>query len=85
MLQGLLLVAGAGFLGADGGLTGAVRRLPAALEVLVLLAVAVPLIYALAWVIASAARRTRASLMLTGREYAPRKRVPTGRHASKAG
>jgi peptidoglycan/LPS O-acetylase OafA/YrhL len=82
VLQGLLAVAGASYLGADGGLIGAVRRAPSGLEVLALLFVAVPIIYALAWVIASAARRTPASLMLTGREYAPRKRVPRGRHAA---
>jgi hypothetical protein len=40
----------------------------------VLLFVAVQMIYAVAWLIASAARRTPASLMLTGREYAPRKK-----------
>jgi peptidoglycan/LPS O-acetylase OafA/YrhL len=61
VLQGLLAVAGASYL-------GAVRRAPSGLEVLALLLVAVPAIYALAWVIASAARRTPASLMLTGRE-----------------
>jgi hypothetical protein len=41
----------------------------------VLLVVAVPVIYALAWVIASAARRTPASLMLTGREAVTLKAV----------
>jgi peptidoglycan/LPS O-acetylase OafA/YrhL len=82
VLQGLLAVAGASYLGADGGLIGAIRRAPSVLEVLALLFVAVPIIYALAWVIASAARRTPASLMLTGREYAPRKRAPRGRHAA---
>jgi peptidoglycan/LPS O-acetylase OafA/YrhL len=82
VLQGVLAVAGASYLGADGGLIGAIRRAPSVLEVLALLFVAVPIIYALAWVIASAARRTPASLMLTGREYAPRKRVPRGRHAA---
>ena len=39
-----------------------------------LLGVAVPLIYAVSWMIASAARRTPFSLMLTGREYAPVRR-----------
>jgi len=95
VLQGLVAVAGASFLGADGGLIGAVRRAPAGLELLALLCVAVPVIYVLAWVIASAARRTPASLMLTGREYAPRKTatvktaplkdVPGRRHAHEVG
>jgi peptidoglycan/LPS O-acetylase OafA/YrhL len=69
VLQGLLLVAGASFFGPNGGLVGAVRRAPDGLEVVVLLFVAVPIIYAVAWMIASAARRTPLSLMLTGREY----------------
>jgi hypothetical protein len=69
VLQGLLAVAGAGYLGADGGLLGAVRRAPSGLEVLALLFVAVPIVYAVAWLIASAARRTPFSLVLTGREY----------------
>jgi peptidoglycan/LPS O-acetylase OafA/YrhL len=74
VLQGLLLVAGASFLGPHGGLLGAIHRLPSGFEVLVLLFVAVPIIYAIAWLIASAARRTPASLPLTGREYAPKKK-----------
>ena len=74
VLQGLLLVAGASFLGPDGGGLGAVRRAPDGLEVVALLFVAVPIIYALAWLIASAARRTPASLMLTGREYTAKKK-----------
>ena len=69
VLQGLLAVAGASYLGADGGLLGAVRRAPGGLEVAALLFIAVPIVYAIAWVIASAARRTPLSLMLTGREY----------------
>ncbi|HEY5401206.1 MAG TPA: acyltransferase [Trebonia sp.] len=74
VLQGLLLVAGASFLGPHGGWLGAIRRAPDGLTVVVLLFVAVPIIYAVAWLIASAARRTPASLMLTGREYAPKKK-----------
>jgi peptidoglycan/LPS O-acetylase OafA/YrhL len=74
VLQGLLLVAGASFLGPNGGWLGAVRRAPDGLEVVALLFVAVPIIYAIAWLIASAARRTPASLMLTGREYAAKKK-----------
>jgi len=74
VLQGLLLLTGASFLGADGGWLGAVRRAPDGLEVVALLFVAVPIIYSLAWLIASAARRTPASLMLTGREYTTKKK-----------
>jgi hypothetical protein len=33
----------------------------------------VPVFYAAAWIIASAARRTPLSLMLTGREYAAKR------------
>jgi peptidoglycan/LPS O-acetylase OafA/YrhL len=73
VLQGLLLLTGASFLGPHGGWLGAIRRAPDGLTVVVLLFVAVPIIYAAAWLIASAARRTPASLMLTGREYAPKK------------
>jgi hypothetical protein len=51
-----------------------VRGAHAALEVLALLGVVVPLVYGLSWVIASAARRTPLSLVLTGREYASGKR-----------
>ncbi|MGD0698553.1 MAG: acyltransferase [Trebonia sp.] len=69
VLQGLIAVTSAGFLGANGGLLGAVRRAPDGLEVIALLGVAVPVIYAVAWLIASAARRTPLSLMLTGRGY----------------
>src|SRR5580692_9748542 len=78
VLQGLLLLTGASFLGADGGWLGAVRRAPDGLTVLVLLFVAVPIIYAAAWLIASAARRTPASLMLTGREYTAKKKKGSG-------
>ncbi len=67
VLQGLLALA------AGSGVLAAVRGAPAALEVLALLGVAVPLIYGLSWMIASAARRTPLSLVLTGREYAPGK------------
>jgi peptidoglycan/LPS O-acetylase OafA/YrhL len=68
VLQGLLAVA------STTGVLAVVRHAPAGLEVLVLLGVAVPLIYGASWVIASAARRTPLSLMLTGREYSARKR-----------
>jgi peptidoglycan/LPS O-acetylase OafA/YrhL len=78
VLQGLLLLTGASFLGPDGGWLGAIRRAPDGLTVVVLLFVAVPIIYAAAWLIASAARRTPASLMLTGREYAAKKKKGSG-------
>jgi len=68
VLQGLLAVA------STTGVLAAVRGAPAGLEVLALLGVAVPLIYGASWMIASAARRTPLSLMLTGREYSARKR-----------
>ncbi len=68
VLQGLLAVASA------SGVLAAVRGAPAGLEVLALLGVAVPLIYGVSWMIASGARRTPLSLMLTGREYAPVRR-----------
>jgi hypothetical protein len=74
VLQGLLLVAGASFLGANGGWLGAIRRAPDGLTVVVLLFVAVPVIYAIAWLTASTARRTPASLMLTGRECTAKKK-----------
>jgi peptidoglycan/LPS O-acetylase OafA/YrhL len=72
VLQGLLAVASA------SGVLAAVRGAPAALEVLALLGIAVPLVYGLSWVIASAARRTPLSLVLTGREYASGKRRANG-------
>ena len=68
VLQGLLALASA------SGVLAAVRGAPAVLELLALLGVAVPLVYGVSWVIASAARRTPFSLMLTGREYAPARR-----------
>ena len=72
VLQGLLAVASA------SGVLAVVRGAPAPLEVLALLGVAVPVVYALSWVIASAARRSPLSLMLTGREYASGKRHARG-------
>jgi len=70
VLQVLLLIAGASFFGAHDGLIGDLHRLPhSSIEVVILLFVAVPLIYAISWVIASAVRRTPLSLPLTGREY----------------
>ena len=70
VLQVLLLVAGASFFGARGGLIGDLHRLShSSIEVAVLLLVVVPLIYAISWMIASAVRRTPLSLPLTGREY----------------
>ncbi len=68
VLQGLLAVASV------TGVLAVVRHAPSGLEVLALLAVAVPLVYGASWIIASAARRTPLSLMLTGREYSAGKR-----------
>jgi peptidoglycan/LPS O-acetylase OafA/YrhL len=75
VLQGLLAITGAGVTGGvvAGGLLGAMQRLPSGLELLVLLFVAVPVVYGVAWVVSSAARRTPASLPLTGREYTAKK------------
>ncbi len=84
VLQGLLAVAGASYLGADGGLLGAVRRAPAGLEVVALLFIAVPIVYAIAWLIASAARRTPLSLMLTGREHSAGKGGPRWHRARES-
>jgi len=56
------------------GVLAVVRNAPAGLEVLALLAIAMPIIYAVSWAIASAARRTPLSLMLTGREHSSRRR-----------
>jgi poly(3-hydroxybutyrate) depolymerase/peptidoglycan/LPS O-acetylase OafA/YrhL len=79
VLQVLLLVAGASFFGSKNGLVGDLHRLPhSSLEVVILLLVAVPLIYAVSWVIASIIRRTPLSLPLTGREWRT-KRTKAGR------
>jgi surface polysaccharide O-acyltransferase-like enzyme len=75
ILQGLLFAAG------TGGVLAAVRAAPAPLEVLALLGVAVPVVYGASWLIASGARRTPVSLMLTGREYRARRRP--GAHGGK--
>jgi poly(3-hydroxybutyrate) depolymerase/peptidoglycan/LPS O-acetylase OafA/YrhL len=63
VLQGVL------YLASTIGFLGAVRGAPAALEVLALLGVFVPVVYGVSWLIASAARRTPLSLVLTGREW----------------
>jgi poly(3-hydroxybutyrate) depolymerase/surface polysaccharide O-acyltransferase-like enzyme len=79
VLQVLLLVVGSHYFGAHGGLTGWLHRLHhSSLEVLILLFIAVPLIYACAWVIASAVRRTPVSLLLTGREWKPKRKTRLG-------
>ena len=85
VLQVLLLGAGSSVLGANGGLLGALRRLHhSSVVVLVLLFIAVPLIYAVSWMIASAARRTPVSLPLTGREWKPNRKTRIGRAADRA-
>lgn len=85
VLQALLLVAGSSVLGANGGILGALHRLHrSSVVVLVLLFIAVPLIYAVSWVIASAARRTPVSLLLTGREWKPKRNTRIGQAADRA-
>jgi peptidoglycan/LPS O-acetylase OafA/YrhL len=86
VLQGLLAITGAGVTGGvvAGGLLGAVQHLPSVLELLVLLFVAVPVIYSVAWVMSSAARRTPASLPLTGREYTAKKETGARKPAEGA-
>jgi peptidoglycan/LPS O-acetylase OafA/YrhL len=61
------------WLAADSGFLTAVRGAGWALETAALLGLFLPVVYAGAWVIASAARRTPLSLALTGREYDRRK------------
>jgi poly(3-hydroxybutyrate) depolymerase/surface polysaccharide O-acyltransferase-like enzyme len=85
VLQVLLLVVGSHYFGAHGGLTGWLHRLPhSSFEVLILLFVAVPLIYACAWMIASAVRRTPLSLFLTGREWKPKRKFRLGQATDRA-
>jgi peptidoglycan/LPS O-acetylase OafA/YrhL len=73
VLQGLLLAA------TTSGVLVTIRHAPAPLEVLVLLGVIVPVVYGVSWIIASAARRTPLSLLLTGREYRPGRRQARAR------
>jgi poly(3-hydroxybutyrate) depolymerase/peptidoglycan/LPS O-acetylase OafA/YrhL len=85
VLQVLLLVAGSHYFGAHGGLTGWLHRLPhSGFEVLILLFIAVPVIYACAWMIASAVRRTPLSLFLTGREWKPKRKFRLGQATDRA-
>ena len=85
VLQVLLLAAGSSVLGAKGGILGALHRLHhSSVVVLVLLFIAVPLIYAASWMIASGARRTPASLPLTGREWKPSRKTRIGQAADRA-
>ncbi len=70
------------------GVLAAVRSAPAGLEVLALLGAAVPVIYGVSWILASAGRRTPVSLVLTGREHASRGRgmaTSRGREERQAG
>jgi hypothetical protein len=72
-------------LGGGGGILGALHRLHhSSILVLVLLFVAVPLTYAVSWLIASAARRTPVSLLLTGREWKPRRKTRIGQATDRA-
>jgi poly(3-hydroxybutyrate) depolymerase/peptidoglycan/LPS O-acetylase OafA/YrhL len=85
VLQVLLLIVGSHYFGANGGLTGWLHRLShSSFEVLILLFIAVPVIYACAWVIASAVRRTPVSLLLTGREWKPKRKTGIGRATDRA-
>ena len=85
VLQVLLLVAGSSVFGASGGILGALHRLHrSGVLVLVLLFIAVPLIYAASWMIASASRRTPVSLLLTGREWKPKRKTRIGQAADRA-
>jgi poly(3-hydroxybutyrate) depolymerase/peptidoglycan/LPS O-acetylase OafA/YrhL len=83
VLQVLLLVAGSGYFGANGGITGWLHRLShSSFEMLILLCIAVPFIYACSWAIASAMRRTPVSLLLTGREW--KRKTGIGQAADRA-
>ncbi|HEX3513733.1 MAG TPA: acyltransferase family protein [Trebonia sp.] len=85
VLQVLLLIAGSRLFGAKDGLVGWLHRLShSSFEVLILLFIAVPLIYACAWVIASAVRRTPFSLFLTGREWKPARKFRLGQATDRA-
>jgi len=85
VLQALLLVLGSHYFGARAGVIGWLHRLHhSSLEVLLLLFVAVPVIYACSWILASAVRRTRFSLFLTGREWKPRRKFRLGQATDRA-
>ena len=85
VLQALLLIAGSHYLGRHGGLIGWLHRLShSSFEVLILLFIAVPVIYACAWMIASAVRRTPVSLLLTGREWKPKRKTGIGQATDRA-
>jgi len=85
VLQALLLIAGSHYFGRHGGLIGWLHRLShSSFEVLILLFIAVPLIYACAWMIASAVRRTPVSLLLTGREWKPKRAFRLGQAIDRA-
>jgi poly(3-hydroxybutyrate) depolymerase/peptidoglycan/LPS O-acetylase OafA/YrhL len=85
VLQVLLLVVGSHYFGTNDGLTGWLHRLHhSSFEVLILLFIAVPLIYAGAWVIASVMRRTPVSLLLTGREWKPKRKTRLGQATDRA-
>jgi poly(3-hydroxybutyrate) depolymerase/surface polysaccharide O-acyltransferase-like enzyme len=85
VLQVLLLIVGSHYFGANGGLTGWLHRLHhSSFEVLILLFIAVPIIYACAWMIASVMRRTPVSLLLTGREWKPQRKTRLGQATDRA-
>jgi polyhydroxybutyrate depolymerase len=66
------------------GVLAIVRSAPAGVEVLALLGIAVPVVYAGSWLLASAARRTPLSLALTGREYGGRLRLKRPRFTRRS-
>jgi poly(3-hydroxybutyrate) depolymerase/peptidoglycan/LPS O-acetylase OafA/YrhL len=85
VLQALLRVVDSHYFGANGGILGALHRLHhSSILVLVLLFIAVPVIYAVSWAIASVARRTPVSLLLTGREWKPKRKSRIGQATDRA-
>ena len=68
VLQGLLLLA------QHTGVLAAVRRAPAVVELVVLLGICVPVVYAASWALVFVLRRTLLSLVLTGRPSTTRPR-----------
>jgi poly(3-hydroxybutyrate) depolymerase/peptidoglycan/LPS O-acetylase OafA/YrhL len=85
VLQVLLRVIDSHYFGANGGILGALHRLHhSSVLVLVLLFIAVPVIYAASWVIASTVRRTPVSLLLTGREWKPKRKTRIGQATDRA-
>ena len=72
-------------LASSTGFLAVVRSSGSVLEAVALLGLFLPVIYAGAWVIASAARRTPLSLALTGREHRPSRRQGERHDGTRAG